>query len=158
MSRLAGKVAWVTGAGTGIGAAAAEALAREGAKVVLTGRRRERLEEAAARIGACAEVAPADLTVAAQVQACADAIVERHGRLDILVNNAGANIVERDWKRLRPDGVDALVHGNLSSAFCCTIAVLPRMRAQYAEDGSGGLLIHTSSSDFRSHRLTKIAL
>lgn len=137
---LAGKVVWVTGAGTGIGAACAEALAREGGTVVLTGRRREKLDEVAARIGARAEVAPADLTDANQVQACADGIAARHGRLDILVNNAGTNIVERDWKRLRPEGVDALVHGNLSSAFYCSIAVLPQMRAQ-----GGGLLIHTSS-------------
>ncbi|MBY0337456.1 MAG: SDR family oxidoreductase [Acetobacteraceae bacterium] len=140
MARLSGKVAWVTGAGTGIGAAAAEALAREGAKVVLTGRRREKLEEVAARIGAAAQVMPADLTVAAEVRQAADAIVGQHGRLDILVNNAGTNIVERDWKRLKPEGVDTLIHGNLSSAFYCTTAVLPQMRAQ-----GGGLIIHTSS-------------
>jgi NADP-dependent 3-hydroxy acid dehydrogenase YdfG len=140
MARLAGKVAWVTGAGTGIGAAAAEALAAEGARVVLTGRRRGKLEDVAARIGTAAEVAPADLTDAAQVQACADGVAGHHGRLDILVNNAGTNIVARDWARLTPEGVDTLVHGNLSSAFYCSIAVLPRMRAQ-----GGGLLIHTSS-------------
>jgi NADP-dependent 3-hydroxy acid dehydrogenase YdfG len=140
MAGVAGKIAWVTGAGTGIGAAAAEALASQGARVVLTGRRQEKLDEVAARIGAAAEVAPADLTDAAEVQAVADGIVARHGRLDILVNNAGTNIVERDWKRLTPAGVDTLVHGNLSSAFYCSIAVLPQMRAQ-----GGGLLIHTSS-------------
>ncbi len=145
MARLAGKVAWVTGAGTGIGAAAAEALAAEGARVVLTGRRRGKLEEVAARLGDAAEVAPADLTDAAQVQACADGVVERHGRLDILLNNAGTNIVARDWARLTPQGVDTLVHANLSAAFYCSIAVLPRMRAQFAKDGSGGMLIHTSS-------------
>jgi len=129
----------VTGAGTGIGAAAARALAREGATVVLTGRRREKLEEVAHTIPG-ADIAPADLADATQVQACADGIAARHGRLDILVNNAGTNIVERDWQRLTPAGVDTLVHGNLSSAFYCTVAVLPRMRAQ-----GGGLLIHTSS-------------
>jgi NADP-dependent 3-hydroxy acid dehydrogenase YdfG len=140
MGKLTGKVAWVTGAGTGIGAAAAEALAKEGAAVILTGRRREKLEEVAARIGSGASVMPADLTVAAEVQRTADAIIGQHGRLDILVNNAGTNIVERDWKRLKPEGVDTLIHGNLSSAFYCTTAVLPQMRAQ-----GGGLIIHTSS-------------
>ena len=101
--KLAGKLAWITGAGSGIGAAAAVALARE-------------------------------------VEATAAAILAKFGRIDILVNNAGLNIPDRDWTRLSPTGVDAVIGANLSSAFYCTTAVLPAMRAQ-----GGGLLIHTAS-------------
>src|SRR4051794_33401304 len=116
MGRLDGKIAWVTGAGSGIGEATAVALAREGAMVLLSGRRREPLETVAARIGERAEARPADVTVAAEVAAVADAIRERHGRLDVLVANAGMNGVERDWGRLTPEAAGAGVGGNPTSA------------------------------------------
>jgi NADP-dependent 3-hydroxy acid dehydrogenase YdfG len=140
MPNLDGKIAWVTGAGTGIGEAAAIALAAEGATVVLTGRRKEPLEAVAKRIGGKASVEAADLTKAAAVDGVVQRIVAKFSRLDILVNNAGVNIVARDWKRITPEGIDTLVHGNLSSAFYCARAVLPQMRAQ-----GGGHLIHTAS-------------
>ena len=140
MGTLDNKVAWVTGAGTGIGEAAAIALANEGATVVLTGRRKEPLEALAKRIGAEASVEPADLTKAAAVDGVVARIVQKFSRLDILVNNAGVNILDRSWKKLSPDGIDALVEGNLNSAFYCARAVLPQMRAQ-----GGGQLIHTAS-------------
>src|SRR6185437_14055127 len=126
--RLAGKVAWVTGAGSGIGEAAALALADEGATIVLTGRRREPLEHVATRIrdnGGTAHVQPADLMVAAQAQKVGEFIRTTLGRLDILVNNAGLNIVERHWNQLTPEGIDHVVHGNLSSALYCVTVALP---------------------------------
>ncbi len=138
--RLEGKIAWVTGAGSGIGEAAAHRLAREGCTVVLTGRTQAKLDIVAAAIGAAAHVAPGDLTVAAEVEAIAALILERFGRIDILVNNAGLNIPERDWTQLTPTGVDAVITANLSSAFYCVTAVLPAMRRQ-----GGGVLIHTAS-------------
>lgn len=143
MGRLEGKIAWVTGAGTGIGAATAERFAAEGATVVITGRRREPLEAVAARIAAAggrAVVRPADLMKAAEVRAVAEGIAREFGRLDVLVSNAGLNIVERDWKRLSPAGIDELIGGNLTSAFYVAQAVLPVMRAQ-----GGGVMIHTAS-------------
>jgi NADP-dependent 3-hydroxy acid dehydrogenase YdfG len=140
MGQLDKKIAWVTGAGTGIGEAAAIALAEEGATVVLTGRRKEPLDAAAKRIGSKASVEAADLTDAKAVDAVVQRIVAKFSRLDILVNNAGMNILERTWKNISPEGIDALVHGNLSSAFYCARAVLPQMRAQ-----GGGQLIHTAS-------------
>jgi NADP-dependent 3-hydroxy acid dehydrogenase YdfG len=143
MSKLAGKIAWITGAGSGIGEAAALALAEEGATTVLTGRTRDKLERVAARIkqqGGEAHVQPADLMDSKQVQKVGEFIRNTLGRLDILVNNAGLNIVDRHWDRLTPEGIDELVHGNLSQALYCVTVALPMMRAQ-----QDGVLIHTAS-------------
>lgn len=140
MPKLDGKIAWITGAGSGIGEAAAVALAGEGASVVLTGRRKEPLEAVAKRIGDKASVEPADLTKASAVDGVVQKIVAKFSRLDILVNNAGLNIPDRTWKKISPEGIDTLLNGNLNSAFYCARAVLPQMRAQ-----GGGQLIHTAS-------------
>src|SRR4051794_7525576 len=115
MSNLAEKIAWVTGAGSGIGEAAALALAREGATVVLTGRRRAPLDAVAAKIRESGGTA-FDVTDKAAVRAAAAAIDNQHGRLDVLVNNAGVNIPDRRWARLSPEGIDTLIAGNLTSA------------------------------------------
>jgi NADP-dependent 3-hydroxy acid dehydrogenase YdfG len=142
MTSLAGKIAWVTGAGSGIGEAAALSLAEAGATVVLTGRRQEPLDDVARRINetGVAHVQSADLTDAAQVQRVGDAIRTNFGRLDILVNNAGVNIVERHWSQLTPEWIDTLLQGNLTGALYCVTVALPFMRAQ-----KDGLLIHTAS-------------
>ena len=142
MTSLTGKIAWVTGAGSGIGEAAALALADAGATLVLTGRRRDPLEDVARRINqtGIAHVQPADLTEAAQVERVGDYIRATFGRLDILVNNAGVNIVERHWAQLTTEGIDTLLQGNLTAALYCVTVALPFMRAQ-----KDGLLIHTAS-------------
>ena len=143
MRDLKGKVAWVTGAGTGIGEAAAIALAREGAIVVLSGRRKEPLEAVATRIaaqGGKALARPADVSKAPAVQKLADNIRSEQGRLDILVNNAGVNIPNRSWGQLKADGIDTVIQGNLTSAFYVAQAVLPMMREQ-----KDGQMIHTAS-------------
>jgi NADP-dependent 3-hydroxy acid dehydrogenase YdfG len=140
---LKGAIAWVTGAGTGIGEAAALALANEGATTILTGRRKEPLESVAKTImaaGGKAVVKAGDLTSAATVNKIAASIQSEFKRLDIVVNNAGVNIPDRNWQRLKPEGIDALIAGNLSSAFYVVQAVLPIMRAQ-----KDGVLIHTAS-------------
>ena len=137
------KVAWVTGAGSGIGQACAEGLARDGYVVVLTGRRKEPLAAVAERIkaaGGTAHVKPADLGKPAAVKKVVEFIESKLGRIDLLVNNAGLNITARSWADLTPEGVQQLIDGNLASAFYCSMAVLPMMRAQ-----RGGLLLHTAS-------------
>ena len=143
MPQLEGKVAWVTGAGSGIGEAVALMLAEEGAAVVLTGRRREPLEAVAARIrqpGGTAHVAPGDLTEPADVRRVGDYIRDRIGRLDILINNAGININDRHWDKLTPEAARLMIDGNLAAAAQCVTVALPLMRAQ-----QDGLIIHTSS-------------
>lgn len=142
-SSLSGQIAWVTGAGSGIGEAVALQMAEEGATVIVTGRRKRPLESVAKRIeraGGQAWVCPGDLSVARECGSIARRIDKRYGRIDILVNNAGANIRKRAWRELDAKGVDTVVGANLSSAFFCAMAVLPVMRRQ-----GGGLLVHTAS-------------
>ncbi|MEC8198316.1 MAG: SDR family NAD(P)-dependent oxidoreductase, partial [Pseudomonadota bacterium] len=101
MQSIEGKVAWVTGAGTGIGRAGAVALAGAGAKVILSGRRVPQLDDVAARIadaGGVAEVEPLDIADVEAVGVVASGIIERHGRMDILVNSAGLNTPNRRWR------------------------------------------------------------
>ena len=143
MKLMKGKVAWVTGAGTGIGEAGAIGLAAEGAHVVLSGRRAAPLETVAKRIaedGGSAEVLAVDLTKASEVEKAVANIKQKHGRIDVLVNNAGVNIPDRSWHRISPDGIGKLIHGKLSSGGYVARAVLPVMRAQ-----KDGLIIHTAS-------------
>ena len=148
MARLQGKIAWVTGAGSGIGEAAALALAQEGAEIVLTGRREAPLQSVAARIvaaGGKAHVQPGDLTDSARVGEIAGWIGANLPSLDILVANAGANIGQRHWSNLTPEGADTVISANLNSVFYCVSAVLPTMRKQHA-----GVIIVTASLAGRS--------
>jgi NADP-dependent 3-hydroxy acid dehydrogenase YdfG len=140
---LSSKVAWITGAGSGIGEAAALALAREGAAVALSGRQREPLEAVAEKIleaGGNALVTPGDLGEQATASRVADQVVKQLGRLDILVNNAGTNITERSWAKLTPERIKFMIDANLNSALYCAAAALNVMRPQ-----KDGLLIHTAS-------------
>ncbi|MBW2559938.1 MAG: SDR family oxidoreductase [Deltaproteobacteria bacterium] len=143
LKSLVDKVAWVTGAGTGIGQAGAVALAKEGARVVLSGRRREPLLETQkiiSKAGGEAAVEPLDVVDAAAVQGVVDRIRERYGRLDILVNNAGTNVTERHWDGVDTGKWDEVVDINLNGAFYCASAVLPIMRRQ-----KDGLIINIAS-------------
>jgi len=104
MFGLDGKVALVTGATGGIGAEIARALHRQGAKVALSGTRREVLEQLAAELGEGTLVAPADLSDPAAPQALVEKVEAELGRLDILVNNAGftrdglaMRMSDKDW-------------------------------------------------------------
>jgi NADP-dependent 3-hydroxy acid dehydrogenase YdfG len=144
MPGLAGKVAWVTGAGSGIGEAGAKALAAAGAVVVLTGRRSDALQRVAEEIrkaGGTAHVQPGDMTKAETASTIAGFIERELGRLDILVNNAGTNIRDRSLQKLSASGVDEVIHGNLSSSFYGVLAALPIMRRQ-----KDGVIINTASN------------
>jgi NADP-dependent 3-hydroxy acid dehydrogenase YdfG len=140
---LQGKIAWITGAGTGIGLAGAKALAASGAVVVMSGRRADVLEREAENIkrtGGKAEVEPLDVGDAAAVQRVADTIADRHAKIHILVNSAGINNPQRYWRDQTVESWNQVIRINLDGTFYCTKAVLPLMRAQ-----KDGVVINISS-------------
>jgi NAD(P)-dependent dehydrogenase (short-subunit alcohol dehydrogenase family) len=143
MGRLEGQVAIVVGASSGMGRATALAFAVEGAKVALAARRQRELEALVAevtRAGGEAVALAADVAKRAEVDAVVQASVARFGRLDVLVNCAGVNTRNRQLALLDQAGWDRIIGINLTGAFHCMQAVLPRMREQ-----KNGLIIHVSS-------------
>ena len=140
--KLDGKVALITGASAGIGAAAARALAAEGAKIVLTARRRERLESLAEEIRALGSDAAIVVGDAREEDTAKEAVAvasDTFGRLDILINNAGVgnykNIVDTS-----ADEYDTLMDSNVRSTFLFTRHAVPVMQAQH----SGTILMLSS--------------
>ncbi len=137
MSKDQKRIAWITGGGTGIGLAGAEALAASGWTVVISRRRLEVLKDAAKSIvatGREVECLPVDVSDAKNVNVVATSILEKHGRIDLLVNCAGLNLPKRSWADMNVQGWDQIVDINLNGLLYCMRAVLPAMRAQ--KDGS----------------------
>ncbi len=138
-----GKIALVTGAGSGIGRAAALALLREGYAVVLAGRRGEALERtAAAAPGARALVVPADVTDPDSVRTLFDATKQTFGRLDLLFNNAGAGAPAVALEDLTAEQWRRVVDVNLTGAFFSTQAAFRLMKTQSPR---GGRIINNGS-------------
>jgi ribitol 2-dehydrogenase len=138
---LAGKVVIITGASSGIGRAAAAALARCGARLALAARSTDRLESLARELGAPAFSVPTDVTVSADVRRMVDETMGRFGRIDALFANAGVYIpgqaAEGD-----PDAWARLMDVNVTGVLRCVHAVLPHMLAR----GSGDILVTSSIS------------
>lgn len=133
MSNNKKRVAWVTGGGSGIGLAGAQSLASEGWTVIISGRRKDVLDEAAAgiaRSGGAIETMALDVGNVADVEKVAQAILAKHGRIDLLVNSAGLNVPKRSWDDITTEGWDKVVDINLNGLMYCMRAVLPAMRAQ----------------------------
>ena len=140
---LKGKVAWITGGGSGIGLAGALELARAGAHVVISGRTAATNASALKQLQAAGSAEALQLEVSdnqAVVQAAAD-ILQRHQRIDILINSAGTNLSrQRDLANVPAEGWDEVIAINLNGLFYCCRAVLPAMRKQ-----KDGLVINVSS-------------
>ena len=140
MRDISDKVAWITGAGTGIGEGGAVALAEAGVKVVLSGRRQDKLEEVAGRCGPNAYIEVLDVSDKEAVFEVADRIVKDHGKIDILVASAGINMKKRNWHNVSLEDWDSVIRIDLDGAFYCCKAVLPSMKEQ-----GDGLIINISS-------------
>jgi NAD(P)-dependent dehydrogenase (short-subunit alcohol dehydrogenase family) len=138
-SRLADKTAIITGAGTGIGRAIAEAFAREGAKVALVGRRKEHLDSLASQIGNSAQAISGDVADQNAIHRIIKQALDRFGGIDVLVNNAGVlhvgtaeRITEEQW--------DETFNTNVRGLWLLSRAVLPEMRK-----AGGGSMINVAS-------------
>ncbi|HEX2198419.1 MAG TPA: SDR family oxidoreductase [Burkholderiales bacterium] len=138
MSQLQGKVAWITGGGSGIGLAGAVEFARAGAHVVISGRSPDTLKRAEREVKAAgsAQAIPLDVSSKEDVARVAAEI----GRVDILVNSAGVNSPRRNFRNVSLESWDEIVAINLSGMFYCVHAVLPGMRSR-----KDGLIINVSS-------------
>ena len=137
--RLANKTAIITGAGTGIGRAIAIALACDGANIVLTGRRKEKLEETAQAAGGSPLVVPADVSQPSQISHVIEQAAQRFGGIQVLVNNAGLlypgtaeQITEAQW--------DETFNVNVRGLWLFSRAVLP-----YLRKSNGGSIINIAS-------------
>jgi NADP-dependent 3-hydroxy acid dehydrogenase YdfG len=128
MGKLAGRVAVITGGGSGVGKSAALLFLKEGAKVVIAGRDVAKLNAVVAEAkSADIRAIATDVASAAQCQSLVESATKAFGRVDILVNNAGANLKARTLRELTPESWDAMIRANLDGAFYCTKAVLPQM-------------------------------
>ena len=128
---LADRVALVTGAGSGIGAAAAERLAAAGARVALVGRTASELEAVAQRIrdaGGTARVEVADVSDAAAMQRATDATATEWGRLDVVFANAGVNGVWAPIEELAPEEFEATLRTNLLGTFLTIKYAVPHLK------------------------------
>lgn len=140
--RLEGKIALITGGGTGIGRAIALMFAREGARIVVAGRRSEPLQEVVGRIrefGGTATISRGDVAKAERVELMVHGAIYNFGGLDILVNNAGVyvegsvtDLSERQW--------DRVFGANLKGAFLVSKQAVPALKAR-----GGGAIINTAS-------------
>jgi NAD(P)-dependent dehydrogenase (short-subunit alcohol dehydrogenase family) len=131
--RLEGKVAIVTGAAKGIGAAIVEACVREGARVAALDLDSAGVEALAEKLrdgGADVLALRADVTRSADIAKAFDAVLARWSRVDILVNNAGGFAVIRDTEDITEEEWQAILASNLTSAFLCSKAALPIMKRQ----------------------------
>jgi 3-oxoacyl-[acyl-carrier protein] reductase len=131
--QLEGKIAMVTGAAKGIGAAIAEEFAREGARVALLDLEIAgalALAETLRADGADALALHADVTRSADISRALDAVLARWGRVDVLVNNAGGFAVIRATEEITEEEWHAILASNLTSVFLCARAVLPVMKRQ----------------------------
>jgi NAD(P)-dependent dehydrogenase (short-subunit alcohol dehydrogenase family) len=136
------RIALVTGAGGGIGAAVAVALAADGWTVVLAGRRLETLEATAGAAGNGSISIPCDVTNPASVQSLFAEIDERYRRLDLLFNNAGVGAPAMPLEELSVDQWRSVVDTNLTGAFLCTQEAFRLMKRQVPR---GGRIINNGS-------------
>jgi dehydrogenase/reductase SDR family protein 4 len=160
VNRLPGKVAIVTGASRGIGRAIAAAFTREGASVVICGRRQETLDAVAGEIGPAVKPFACHVGRPEEIRRLVDFTTSEFGRIDILVNNAATNVAQAPCLEVDEAQFDKMIEVNLKSAFRLTQAIAPGM----CERGSGAIVNIASISGLRPqhhgmlYSMTKAAL
>lgn len=142
MGQLAGKVAIITGAGSGFGTGMAEAYVREGAKVIVADINAEAGERVAKALGANAKAITTDVANGASVEAMVNACVDTFGVPDIVINNAGTTHRNQPLLQVDEQSFDRVFNVNVKSIYHMTHAVVPLMRAR----GKGGLIINVGST------------
>jgi NAD(P)-dependent dehydrogenase (short-subunit alcohol dehydrogenase family) len=159
------KVAIVTGAGSGVGKAAALALLREGYAVALAGRRADALEQVAAEaqtLSAQALAVPTDVTDPSSVRALFARTQEAFGRLDLLFNNAGIGAPAVPLEEISFEQWQAVVQTNLTGAFLCTQEAFRLMKSQTPRGGriinNGSISAHTPRPNSAPYTATKHAI
>ena len=146
--KLQGKVALITGGGSGIGEASAKLIAREGAKVAVVGRTKEKLDSTVADIrqqGGEAFPISADISQPEQMQQVMQEIIERWGRLDVVFAHAGINGVWAPLEELEPEDWQKTIDINLTGTFLTVKYAVPHLKKQ------GGSIIITSSVNGTSY-------
>ncbi len=165
MKKSVSKVAIVTGAGTGIGRAVSLALLRDGYRVTLAGRRKERLEEVRTEAGDASEralVVPSDVRLPESVAVLFARTREAFGRLDLLFNNAGIGAPTVPIENLDVEEWRAVVDTNLTGAFLCTREAVRLMKSQDPRGGrvinNGSISAHVPRPDSAPYTATKHAI
>lgn len=146
---LRDKVAFITGAGRGIGATAARLFAREGARVVLAARTESQLTEVVTEIraaGGTADYVLTDLTDGRSVQAAIDTVIRLHGRLDVAFNNGGVSIPHTPLVNVTEENFDLVTTVNYKGVF---LSMTAEIRAIRATAGTGAIVNNSSVGSFR---------
>ncbi len=156
------KIALVTGAGSGVGKAAALALSRDGHAVVLAGRRADRLEAVAKEANGTALVVPTDVKDPASIRALFAKTKETFGRLDLLFNNAGVSMRGMPLEDIPLERWQSVVATNLTGPFICTQEAIKIMKSQDPRGGriinNGSISAHTPRPGTAAYTATKHAI
>ena len=136
---LAGKVVIVTGASSGIGAAAVRLFAEHGCKLTLAARSLDKMQALAEELSAETLCLRADMTLPANIEMMVERTIQHFGRVDVLFANAGI-FIQGEFDESSPDAYSALLKTNVDAVVRCMYAVIPHMKAR----GSGDILVTSS--------------
>ena len=134
------KIAWITGAGSGIGEHTAVQLSKEGYEVVLSGRTKKSLEQVSAKCEGNSVIKVLDVSDSGQVKRVFSEIVSEYNKIDLLVASAGINTPERNWHNISHENFDKVIKIDLNGVFYTNQLVLGKMKEQ-----KSGLIINISS-------------